>query len=148
MALDVATEIHECMAADFNAYIWWYIRRYYGPITDNGQVSKRGYMMAQYSKFVRPGFVRVDAVYEGGGWGSSIKATAYKSGRQVAVVIVNTGTSSQTLSVGVNAGSFSSFKTYTSSGSKNVSNDGTVALTDNAASVTLDAQSVTTFVSE
>jgi len=28
---------------------------------EDGTISKRGYMMAHYSKFVRPGYVRVDA---------------------------------------------------------------------------------------
>jgi len=46
---------------NFQAYVWWYIRRSYGPMKEDGTISKRGYMMAHYSKFVRPGYVRVDA---------------------------------------------------------------------------------------
>ena len=61
LALDVATELHNCMVANFNAYVWWYIRRSYGLIDESGNVTKRGYLMAQYSKFIRPGFVRVSA---------------------------------------------------------------------------------------
>ena len=82
-AFNVATEIHNCMAANFSAYIWWYIRRSYGPISENGQVSKRGYMMAQYSKFVRPDFVRVDASVSGM---NSVRITAYKDGGNLVVV--------------------------------------------------------------
>jgi glucuronoarabinoxylan endo-1,4-beta-xylanase len=37
------------------------IRRAYGLMTEDGVVSKRGYAMAQYAKFIRPGFVRVAA---------------------------------------------------------------------------------------
>ncbi|HNW60833.1 MAG TPA: xylanase, partial [bacterium] len=51
-ALFTATEIHDCMKAGMNAYIWWYIRRFYGPIDDDGRVTKRGWVMAQYARFV------------------------------------------------------------------------------------------------
>ena len=62
MALDVATELHNCMVqGQFNAYTWWYIRRKYSPMKEDGTISKRGYCFAQFSKFIRPGFVRVNA---------------------------------------------------------------------------------------
>jgi O-glycosyl hydrolase len=144
-AFNVATEIHNCMAANFSAYIWWYIRRSYGPITENGQVSKRGYMMAQYSKFVRPDFVRVDASVSGM---NNVRITAYKDGGNLVVVAVNTGSSSQSLTLHIQNGSVASFTQYTSSGTKNLSEDGTIAVTDHLASVTLDGQSATTFISE
>ena len=61
-ALGVATELHHAMVdGQFNLYTWWYIVRSYGPISTNGTVSKRGWCMAQFSKFIRPGFYRVDA---------------------------------------------------------------------------------------
>ncbi|HEV8548589.1 MAG TPA: glucuronoxylanase, partial [Polyangiaceae bacterium] len=41
-ALGVATEVHNAMVTgQFNAYIWWYIKRSYGPI-NNGALTKRG----------------------------------------------------------------------------------------------------------
>ena len=50
-ALGVATELHNAMvAAQFNAYTWWYIKRSYGPI-NNGAVTKRGWCMAHWSKY-------------------------------------------------------------------------------------------------
>ena len=54
-----AKEIHDCMTAGMSAYVWWYIVRFYGPILENGQVSKRGYVMSQYARFVRPGDRRI-----------------------------------------------------------------------------------------
>src|SRR5690606_16729315 len=54
LAFDVATEIHNNIMANFSAYIWWYIVRYYGPIgegeqgTVKGEITKRGYLMANY----------------------------------------------------------------------------------------------------
>ena len=47
-----------------SAYVWWYIRRSYGLIKENGNISKRGYCMAQYSKFVRPNDVRVELMQQ------------------------------------------------------------------------------------
>lgn len=64
-SLRVAKQINDCMYDDMSAYVWWYIVRFYGPIGDGtygtlpGQVTKRGYVMSQYAKFVRPGYYRV-----------------------------------------------------------------------------------------
>ncbi|MFY1594652.1 glucuronoxylanase [Micromonospora sp. WMMD737] len=42
-ALDVGEHIHRAMVdAEFQAYVWWYLRRSYGPMREDGQVSKRG----------------------------------------------------------------------------------------------------------
>jgi glucuronoarabinoxylan endo-1,4-beta-xylanase len=146
LALGVGREIHDCMAANFNAYIWWYIRRSYGLITEDGNVSKRGYLMAQYSKFVRPGYYRVGATNPSA---SNVRVTAYRGPEgQIAVVAVNESSSSQTITLDVYNGCVDAFAKYTTSASKNVNDDGVVTATNNSASVTLDAQSITTFVSQ
>ena len=60
-AIEVAVNIHNGLViGGMNAYVWWYIRRSYGPMKDNGNISKRGYMMAHFSKYVRPGAIRLD----------------------------------------------------------------------------------------
>jgi O-glycosyl hydrolase len=133
------------MAANFNAYIWWYIRRSYGPLTEDGLVSKRGYMMAQYAKFVRPGYVRVAASQPAQ---SGVFVTAYEhAGDPLVLVAVNQSPSEQTIQLALYNGCADSFDRFTTSATKNVSDDGPVSLTQNRGSVTLDAQSVTTFVS-
>ncbi|MDN3242092.1 glycoside hydrolase family 30 beta sandwich domain-containing protein [Glycomyces tritici] len=61
-ALKVAEHVHHAMVdAGFQAYVWWYLRRFYGPLLEDGTISKRGRMLAHYAKFVRPGHVRVEA---------------------------------------------------------------------------------------
>lgn len=144
-ALNVAKEINDCMEANFSAYIWWYIRRFYGPITEDGRVSKRGYMMAQYSRYIRPGFIRVDA---SGNSGSNVHITAYRNGDKVVVVAVNMGWDSRTLTLHVQNGVVHSFTQITSSGSKNLIEDRTIAVTNHLVSIALEAQSVSTFVSD
>jgi hypothetical protein len=131
------------MVANFSAYVWWYIRRSYGPIDDSGNITKRGYMMSQYTKFVRPGYIRVDAPAAPA---TNVNVTAYKSDTSMVVVIVNKNTSSKTQQFTIKNGAVSSFNQYVSSGTKNISNDGTVKVEDGVFTVTLDAQSVTTLV--
>jgi len=49
-ALEVAHNMHNALVeGNFQAYVWWYIRRSYGPMKEDGTISKRGYMMAHYS---------------------------------------------------------------------------------------------------
>lgn len=39
-ALTVAKQIHDCMNAGYSMYLWWYIKRYYGPIDEDGTIQK------------------------------------------------------------------------------------------------------------
>jgi glucuronoarabinoxylan endo-1,4-beta-xylanase len=142
-ALDVAYNIHNSMVeAEFNAYVWWYIRRSYGFINDSGQVTKRGYCMAQFSKFIRPGYVRVDATKNPT---TDVYVSAYKNDQNAVVVVVNRSSSAKTLNLSINGGTVLSLTKYTTSGSKSVNNDGTVSASGTF-SLSVDAQSVTTFV--
>jgi O-glycosyl hydrolase len=61
-ALKVAEHVHHALAdGGFQAYVWWYIRRFYGLIGEDGAITKRGHMISHFSKFVRPGYMRVEA---------------------------------------------------------------------------------------
>jgi O-glycosyl hydrolase len=140
-ALEVGKEMHDCMVANFNAYVWWYIRRSYGPIDDNSNVTKRGYVMGQFSKFVRPGFIRVDATAAPV---SNVNVSAFKSDTSLVIVIVNKNTSEKSQQFTIKSGTVSSFTKYTTSESKNITSDGTVAVSGGTCTVTLDAQSITT----
>jgi glucuronoarabinoxylan endo-1,4-beta-xylanase len=143
-ALDVAYNIHNSMVeAEFNAYVWWYIRRSYGMIKENGQVSKRGYCMAQFAKFIRPGYVRVDATKNPT---TDVYVSAYKNDQNMVVVVVNRSAASKNLSLSINGATVWTLTKYTTSGSKNVKNDGTVDSSNGSFSLSFDAQSVTTFV--
>lgn len=90
--ITMLTGIHNGMSSNWNAYIWWYIKRYYSFIGDgeqgtvNGEILKRGVAYSHYSKFVRPGFVRIGSDLQDS---SNLKATFYKKGSQIVVVIIN-----------------------------------------------------------
>ncbi len=146
LAYNVATELHRSMQANFNAYVWWYIRRGYGLITDDGLVSKRGYLMSQFSRFIRPGYVRVaasDPAVE------DVNATAYSNGAgSVVVVVLNQADVEQTVALDLFGSCVTGFDRFTTSELKNAQSDGPVALVEGRVEVTLDPRSVTTFVSQ
>lgn len=93
-SLKMLETVHNAMADNWNAYIWWYLKRYYSFLGDGtqgttaGEILKRGYAFSHYSKFVRPGYERIEAEINSG---PNIKVTAYKGGNQIVIVLVNTG---------------------------------------------------------
>jgi glucuronoarabinoxylan endo-1,4-beta-xylanase len=140
-ALNVATELHHAMVeGSFNVYTWWYIKRSYGPI-NNGAVTKRGWCMAHWSKFVRPGAYRVDATASPT---SGVYVSAYKSATDVVIVIVNTNASAKSLSVTVDGTDISAYERYTTSSTKSLAKEASVSASGGALSLSLDASSVTT----
>ena len=90
-AMTFAKEVHDCMNADFNAYIWWYLKRFYGMIgddqyeTEDGQVLYRGYVMSHYAKYAT-GRYRVGAQRSGN---TLIAVTAYEGENDLCLVIIN-----------------------------------------------------------
>lgn len=150
LALDVAKEINDCMKAGMSAYVWWYIVRYYGPIGDGnnntiaGEITKRGYIMSQYSRFIRPGFLRVDVDDNPQ---AGVYLTAYRSDDQVVIVAVNTSTSSKTQMFTLKNGGVSLFTPYVTSQTKNCTQESSINVSNKTFSATLDASSITTFVS-
>ena len=88
------TAINTCMLGDFNAWIHYAAKRYYGMMGDgqrgagsSGTITKRGYIMAHFAKYVT-GMTRVDAVFNGSG----LQGSAYisESGDTVVAVMANT----------------------------------------------------------
>ena len=117
-ALEVSYNMHNAMINDFQAYVWWYIRRQYGPMKEDGTISKRGYMMSHYSKFVRRGDTRVDATVSPN---TNVYVTAYTgSDGKVVVVAMNKGTSAVNQKFVINGSSISSMDSYRTSSSENM----------------------------
>ena len=138
LALDVGKEIHDCMAVNMNAYIWWYIRRYYGPMGESGNITKRGNCMSHFAKFARPGSTRVSATANPQ---TGVYVTAYKSADNLVIVAVNQNSSSRSVTFSVSGGTVSSYTKYETSSSNALSDMGSVGSTD-----TLAGYSINTFV--
>ncbi|MDZ7310689.1 MAG: T9SS type A sorting domain-containing protein [candidate division KSB1 bacterium] len=152
--LPVAKEINDVMQAGMSAYVWWYIVRFYGPISDGerncgtkGEATKKGYVMSQYSRFVRPGYYRVDSQ----SWPATgnVFVTAYKdsSSSKVVLVALNTGSTPLNVAFRIQHGAVNNFSTYTTSVSKNVVRGDDVRVVGNCFMYNLEASSITTFVS-
>lgn len=144
LAHDVSFEIYRAMVeGQMNVYTWWYIRRKYGPIKEDGNVSKRGYCMAQYSKFIRPGYYRVDATKNPI---TDVYVSAYKKGDDVVIVAVNRSTSSKSITFSIPGTKVKTWDKYVTSGSKNMAKESSINATSGTFQITLDATSTTTFV--
>ncbi len=144
-SLQVAENIHNGMVVgNLNAYVWWYIRRNYGPLKEDGTISKRGYCMAQYSKWVRPGDVRIGVTEQPN---SNVLVSAYKnSDGNVSVVAINKNNSAVTQEFTMGSGEEISYvDSYTTSQYSNIAAKELNA-SGTGFSASLPAQSVTTFV--
>jgi O-glycosyl hydrolase len=92
-AMIVAKEIHDCMTANFNVYLWWYLKRFYSMIGDGeygaveGRILRRGYVMSHYAQYAT-GKQRVEARVDGN---RNVYASAYDGGSGLTLVIVNMG---------------------------------------------------------
>lgn len=146
MALDVSENIHNgLVVGNMSAYVWWYIRRSYGPLKENGTISKRGYCMAQYSKFVRPGDVRIDATEQPA---DNVYVSAYKGNdNQMTIVAINKGTESYAQQFSVSSDSqITDIDRYRTSSTENIAKTENLSYTDNSFWAQLPAESVSTFV--
>lgn len=144
LALTFGKEISDCMMANFNAYVWWYIRRFYGLINDDGNITDKGYVISQYSKFVRPGAIRVSASVSSA---PNIDVTAYKTDTSIAIVVINRNSTNKTLNFALTGGAFAQCTQFTTSATKKLVNDGELTISNNSFTATIDAFSVTTFTS-
>ncbi|HUI29390.1 MAG TPA: glucuronoxylanase [Candidatus Acidoferrales bacterium] len=143
--LGTAKQINDCMNAQMSAYIWWYIVRYYGPIAETGNApTKRGYVMSQYARFVRPGFYRVSATANPQ---SNVYVTAYKNSSKVVIVALNMDTSAVSQTFTMQNGSAATFTPYVTSVNVNCVQGRVDTVSSGYFTTTLEPSSVTTFVS-
>jgi hypothetical protein len=122
---------------------WWMLDMGNGLVTSSSGTKKKAWAIAQFSKWVRPGYYRVEATYNPQ---SGVYVVAFK-GAQNVIVAINNATSSKSQAFAYSNATVTSVQKYTSSSSKNAANDGTITATNNSFTATLDAQSVTTLVS-
>lgn len=144
-ALDVGQHIHHAMVdAEFQAYVWWYIRRSYGPMREDGQISKRGANMAHFSRFVRPGYVRIGAPANPQ---SDVYTSAYKGGDSTVVIVaVNKRTSPVSQQFTLANSTVSGVSSWLTDVSRNLAPQGGTSVSGSSFTGELPARSVTTFV--
>ncbi|MEU8665049.1 glycoside hydrolase family 30 beta sandwich domain-containing protein [Actinoplanes philippinensis] len=96
---DIMRTVHKSMESNWNAYIWWYGKRYYSFIGDGeaaygttaGAPLKRGYAFSQFAKYVRPGYQRVALTKSSKA--SPLEITAYQGDGKITLVVLNRSSS-------------------------------------------------------
>lgn len=153
--LGTGKEMHDAMAeANFNAYIWWYFKRFYGPICgsgctgqyerpdrEEGTITKRGYVMSHYSKFIRPGYHRVGVTNPA--TIPDVFVSAY-DGEKPVIVALNMGESSQRIRFKLRNHSISELQRYRTTEDQNLAEE-TIEVSGNSFTRRLPPRSITTY---
>lgn len=149
-AMALAKEIHDSMTvANYSAYVWWWIADWpavsysYGLVDSSGNPKIDGYVMGQYAKFVRPGYLRSNATYNPS---SNVYVSAYKGNGHYVIVALNTGGSSVNQPFVLQGATVGSLIPYRTSASQSMAQLGIISVSGNTFTYALPAQSITTFV--
>jgi glucuronoarabinoxylan endo-1,4-beta-xylanase len=151
-ALKMAKEIHNSLTvADYNAYVWWWVADWNpgGGVTNTGLVDTQnqptyfGWAMAQYARFVRPGYVRVDATANPA---TSVYLSAYQGNGHSVIVAINMGGSAASLAFVIQNQSLTSLVPYQTTATSTVAQQSAVSVANGQFTYSLPAQSITTFV--
>lgn len=149
----VLASVHQSMDVQWNAYIWWWARRFYSLIgdgesqygTERGAVLKRGWAFSHYAKFVRPGYTRVGLTVRSGF--NSVYTTAYQGDGKTVVVLLNRSNSNYRDVVINSAASIAGAEAYVTSQSQNRA-PLNVTLSGSSSVIDIPARSIVTLVME
>lgn len=103
---NLAQEIHFCMEGYCSAYIYWYLKRFYGMMGDHdgrsleapGEVSKNGYILSHYAGYASD-MVRIKV--ETGD--PEVKATAYINSQETEITVVFLNMKKQAFNARINS---------------------------------------------
>ncbi len=145
-----AKEIHDWMTgSNLNAWNFWWLVGLNGNnegLIDNATsvVAKRLYTIGNFAKFVRPGWVRIDATATPQ---ALVLVSAYKdpSSGNFAIVVINRNGSSVSQDFSLVGYTTSSATPWITSASLNLTQQSIISVSGNSFSYTLPADSVTTF---
>ena len=113
--------------------------------SSNGTDTKRHYTLGNYSKFVRPGYTRVDI---SGSIPADVLLTAYKGADgTVVVVAINKGSASATVPISIAGGTApASLTPWVTSATDNLASKTAVPVSGGSFTAALASKTVTTFV--
>ena len=137
--------------ANANAWNWWVVigdknndnAALIGP--DQVTVPKRAYMLGNYSKFVRPGFYRIDATHTPQ---SGVLVSAYKNpgSRSLVIVVINQNSSSASQTFTLNGTTASSMTPWVTSANFDLVQQSDVSVSRGSFTYSLAGSSITSFV--
>ncbi len=145
-AIATAQQIHSCLAtANMSAYVWWKtVGDSNGLLNASGVPQPRGFVMAQYSRFIRPGFYRIATTNNDG-----TLVTAYRNTNSSTFVIVAINPTAFSLTPTFNLQNFpgvASVTPWITSSSLSLAVQSSVPVTGSTFTYTLPGSSVVTFV--
>jgi glucuronoarabinoxylan endo-1,4-beta-xylanase len=140
--------------AQVNAYHYWWLESFSsaagnpGLLDNNGSITKRLFVFGQYSRFVRPGYYRIDATNTGDVLISAFEDT--NSGNFVMVAVnINVSTDiSQTFNLTNFPAVVSSVTPWITSATNSLANLAPVSVSGSSFTYMLPAQSVVTFAGQ
>lgn len=144
--LNTAVEIHDCFTkANFSAYFWWYGKRYYGLIGQDGVVTKRGYIVSHFARFIKEGAVRIGNSVN---TRSEVLISAYKNGTKLVIVAINSGSSIINQTISFKNATTTSMIPYATTSASNVVQGNAINITNNSFIYTIQPNSIVTFVEQ
>ena len=151
-ALRVASMIHQHLTkANVNAWHYWWIN----PVSNTGnsalmlndELTRRAYALGNFSRFVRPGFVRVQATATPQ-VGVEVTAFTDPASARFAIVLINSASSDQTQNITLQNSAVTAFTPYVTSATQALDAGETIPVVAARVTVPLPALSITTLVSE
>jgi glucuronoarabinoxylan endo-1,4-beta-xylanase len=146
-AVFTAHEISVCMNQQMSAYIWW--RAYhptpqYDDLIEGNVPNVTACTLAQFSKFIRPGYVMVSATFSPT---LGIFTTAYTGNSSLVIVAVNTNASPVSQAFSISGTSATSMVPTITSTNQSLAEQPAIPVASGNFTATLPAESTTTFVS-
>jgi glucuronoarabinoxylan endo-1,4-beta-xylanase len=151
-ALAAAMEIHNSLTVgQYNAYVWWWALDWnagggvtnYGLVDTNNDPNYYGLAVAQFSRFVRPGDLRVSATANPV---AGVYLSAYGGNGQLVIVAINTNGSATSVPFYIEGQSVNSVIPYQTSASESVAQLSAISASGGEFTYSLPAESITTFV--
>ncbi|MCX7002163.1 MAG: carboxypeptidase-like regulatory domain-containing protein [bacterium] len=151
--LILAARMHSCLATyNFNAYHYWWL--WAAVSADNNEGlwrndrttrTKRFYVMGNYSKFVRPGFVRIAATVNPI---TDVLVTAYKSPTNgtFAIVVLNNSYAATNVTFNLSGFTATSVTPWLTDATRDLAAQTALTVNTTTFTAALPARSVTTFV--
>ncbi len=145
-----ANLLHNCIVDhNFNAFCYWWLVNVNsddeGLCTSAGTPTPRLYCIGNFSKFIRPGFVRIGCT-EAPSSGVSVSAYYGSSTNKVVVVAINSNTSSVSIPVSFTGLSVSTVNPWLTNSSNNLVQQTAVNVSNGSFTYSLPGQSVVSFV--
>lgn len=151
-ALQAAKEIHDSLTVgNYNAYLWWWVANWNpgttvtntGLVDTNNAPTYFGWAMAQFSRFVRPGYVRSNVSYSPS---ANVFLSAYKGSGHFVIVAINMNSNSVNQTITIQNQNVTSMTPYLTTAASTVAQQSAVSVVGNQFTYTLPGQSIATFV--